>query len=102
MQHIALQLETEDGELIERSEVNFADIMSALLRQKNYKTDYPWLSTIDPYGETVFNLYQVPNVLRDMDTLKGSLSVEMVKDIEQAINLLNRIEHHVYIRFTGD
>lgn len=69
MQHIGLQLEDEDRKVIETSPSNFADSLSVLYENQDFKTQYPWLSTIDPYGDTVFNGLQIPYVISELNFL---------------------------------
>ena len=55
MQHIGLSLEDELGNTLERSDINFTEII-ATLWQLNKLDSYPWLNGIDPYGNTIINI----------------------------------------------
>jgi hypothetical protein len=56
MQHIGLVLIDENANVVERSDINFASLMSALFRAENSKDLYPFLGGIDPYGDIYFTL----------------------------------------------
>lgn len=101
MQNIQLQLEDENRKVIETSAINFADVMTIVYKNQDFKTHYPWLSTIDPYGDTIFNKLQIPYVINELNALvkkteNGSL------DINGIISFIQKIDTHQYITFYGD
>lgn len=102
MQNIQINLENENGQSIEKSNINFADIIAVLWKYGNEK-EYPWLWTIDPYGDTVFNIHQIPKITEELSTL--SLKVKdkkIVDEIKDTIDFIKKIEQHLYIKFIGD
>lgn len=103
MQHIALNLVDEKGKLIERSIVNFADIMFVLFGLENYEKKFPWLSKIDPYGYTYCNIYQTPIVIKELENLKKEkIAGNLIKEINETIEFLKKIEQGVSAQFIGD
>lgn len=104
MQNINLQLEDEEGNIIEKAKGNFADIISVLERIESYARMYPWLSTVDPYGYTVFNIRQTPKLIAELAQLKGDLTEKkkILNEIDNAVFFLEKVEQHLYIRFVGD
>jgi len=104
MQNIKLQLVTENGEIRESSDVNFAEIINDVLwKADQWKMKYPWLATIDPYGNTVFNVHQVPLVLKELEQLKNESAAASHTDvIEGAQSFFAKIAQHLYIKLLGD
>lgn len=105
MQHIGLNIVSENNEITERSQINFADIIGgALWRVQNYKTKYVWLNTIDPYGETWLNVCQTPIVVEELErlVLEQTTEISTKNLISQAIEFIRKIGTHQYIRFSGD
>lgn len=101
MQHIGLQLESEGGGEIQKTDINFGDIINAL--NKNDKDKYPWLWGIDPYGLTLFNLYQTPHIISELKQLLSEIdNDELKKTINTSIDFISKIEQHTYIKLIGD
>jgi len=69
-QLINILLEDEGGKIIEKSEANFADIMNEAWELKNFKKNYPWLSSIDQYGNTVFNIHQTSYLTDELNKIE--------------------------------
>jgi hypothetical protein len=100
MQHIGLRLEDENGKLIEQSDINFVDIVNVF--SDNQET-YPWLYGIDPYGITVFNLYQIPYVIVELKQLSSEVEdVGLKTVINKAIDFISKTEQHTYTKLIGD
>ena len=103
---MSLHLEGEQGNVIERANnINFADIILVLQKTENYSQKYPWLSTIDPYGYTVFNVHQIPKLIKELKKLKEDIqdqNVMLDNAIDSVISFLEKVEQHLYIRFIGD
>jgi hypothetical protein len=101
MQYIGIRLESESGGKISDSDINFGDIVNAL--EDNTKEKYPWLWGIDPYGYTVFNLHQTPHLIAELKGLSSEIKQDAVKDIiSRAVDFINKIEQHTYIKLVGD
>ncbi len=102
MQHIGVRLEEENGEVIERPDINFAHTVVALWKHGSEK-EFPWLWAIDPYGDTVFNVHQVPRVIEELNRLLPKVEDETAKNtIRQTIDFLNKMKDFQYVRFIGD
>jgi hypothetical protein len=101
MQHIGIRLEGEGGGEIFKLDINFGNIVNVL--NERSKEKYPWLWGIDPYGYTVFNLYQTPHVISELKQLSSEVKNEDLKlVINRAIDFISKIEQHTYIRLIGD
>lgn len=100
--NISMIIEDENGELIESSEINYANI-DCLLPGKDVSTKYPWLQTIDPYGDTTFNGLQTKNVISELKKLAEENKNEEVL-INETISFISKIDYgsHVYVKFIGD
>ncbi len=101
MQHIQLQLEDENRKVIETSVINFADVMTAVYKNKDFKTQYPWLSTIDPYGDTVFNQLQVPYVVNELNMLANQVENNSLH-IQEIVSFIQKVGTGQFITFYGD
>ena len=100
-QHIGLQRETEDGELIdyfnEGKSVDFRifdhiDPIGACIR------------FIDPYGDTIFNQLQIPELTSELEKIRfGTKDKEFKTILTKTIEYINgAIELHTHVRFVGD
>lgn len=66
---------------------------------------FPLLQYIDPYGNTVFNGVQMPEVQRELEILVGKASTDEQKDILCRIRELAaecQKQPHMFLRFSGD
>lgn len=102
-QHIRIIKIDELGEALEDIQVNFADIVNVLEAAYGYKKNYPWIATIDPYGDTIFNRIQMPFVIKDLKKLYQDKKDLLPKDaIDKLIAFLEKVDIHEYIKFIGD
>jgi hypothetical protein len=109
MQHIGIEFQEETGSLIERLPTNFADVMNALPIKTEadfeaFKEKYPWTASIDPYGNTIFNLLQRPYLVSEFTRLQHEIEGEQVKAILQGLIVFLRKcdRSHTYLKFIGD
>lgn len=106
MQHIGMQRETEQGEMLETSSINFADILALIDEGRDGKQVFPWLSAVDPYGSTTLNQYQVPHVISELQAIKdmAELTDAMKLKIDEACAFMKKIVNagHEHVRLTGD
>ncbi len=98
-QHIGVCLEGERGNTLEDSQLNFADILE--IAQQREK-DWPWVSSIDPYGDTLFNVHQIPKVIQELNSIRNFVTDDLKKSIDSTVSFLLKVEQHLYIRFIGD
>ena len=93
--------ETETGELIDRWEGDVRLFYEKSIRDKK---KYPWLSTLDYYGPTLFNYLQIPNLIKELEQLKNEAGLpEKVKsEIEKFITYAKQLEYGDLLRFIGD
>lgn len=102
-QRIKLIQVNERGDFLEELHSNFETIFNRLITVTNYNQDFPWLSTIDPYGDTTFNRLQIPILIDELDTLhKVIIMIDFSEQIEQLIKYLQQVSVHQYIKFIGD
>ena len=101
-QHIGIIKQNEQNEVLTRSEANFAPVYNALA-QIGDASQYPILSTVDPYGDTVFNHLQVPQLAAELERLKSeSPSQQVGKTIEDILTFLSGWKRREYLRLVGD
>lgn len=105
-QHIGLTIMDEQYHVLKRLDINFADILNRLPFDKEgllSDVDFPWLSTIDPYGNTFFNHLQVPKLISDLSKCRQSLDDEIAKRaLDKAVEVLKTVKSLTYIHFIGD
>jgi hypothetical protein len=103
-QHIAVsEVDELQKNTIERSDINFAVIQKHLRVQPDYVRIYPWLTTIDEYGNTTFNYLQLPYVVGELKALNAATpSTEIGREIEKLISYLAQKSQGQYILFIGD
>jgi hypothetical protein len=102
-QHIAVVKVDEKGSLIEKLDVNFADVMNALQEFTNSTAEFPWIATIDPYDSIIFNSLQIPLVVKELIKLKESLRADDLRaKVAILIDDFGRLDAHEYIKFVGD
>jgi hypothetical protein len=100
MQLIELQLESEGGGVIKKAKTNFVDVILQLMdRDKEKNLTLLW--SIDPYGFTVLNHLQVPQLILELGILKEK-APEVEAQITDVISLAGEVSNHSYLRFVGD
>jgi len=96
-------LETEAGESLEQVE-DPTNILHRLL-PRPADANYRWCSTIDWYGDTVFNRLQAPHLLEEWRRISTLASqpdeVSLMRAVER---MAEKLEDggHIYLRFYGD
>ena len=102
MQHIGITLNNEKGETLKESNINFAEILNVVYDQEDCKTNFQWLSTIDPYGDTIFNPLQTPIIVNELNSLSVLLDKNLAEKVNNLVSFLKSINTHEYIKFIGD
>lgn len=104
MQHIGINLQNLNGDVFKTSEANFAEILKSLYEVQNSKVKYPWLMAIDPYGDTLFNQLQIPQIINELNSLSGTLSEDLNKKVDDLVSFLKDTEMALdqFIVFVGD
>lgn len=106
MQNITVNYKKENDELIEQLPINFVDVVALLnIDYERNKKKYPWLCSIDPYGDTVFNSLQWPYLISEFIEFEKEVKDEKVKNI--LLNLIaflkkNENAIHTHLKFIGD
>jgi hypothetical protein len=102
-QHIGCGIVDEEGELLNHSNINFNIIYGYLWTIDPKKEKYPWLISIDEYGDTIFNWKQFPYLISELKNSLNNNNLEKPKEILELINYINSIqEPHNYLKFFGD
>ncbi len=97
---VDIELQNEKGETIEKSPINFVEFLY-FVDYSILNKEYPWLATIDPFGNTIFNVLQIPNLVKDLEKLSNE-NAEKTSTIKEVITFLKKIDTHLYIKFIGD
>ena len=104
-QHVGIVHVDDKGIILNESEINFIFILSDLYNIKNFKIRYKLLSTIDLYGDTIFNRLQSNILIKELeDLLKEKIGNRTKKDIISSIYFIKKSlkNLHTYIKFIGD
>lgn len=100
MQHIGAQRESEFGDVLEE----FDDVGIDLRIVTRAPQDSVVLRFIDPYGNTVFNRLQLPQLITELSKLAATAPEhEFRENIGRLIQFLEGSKGvHLYVRFVGD
>ena len=101
---INVALEDESGKEISFVGEPIGDPIACAIR-KALGEQFPWASTIDPYGNTTFNRIQAELLRREWAILIQNAADEKTKEVlAQVDELLERClsEPHLYVKFYGD
>ncbi len=102
-QHIKFGKFTENSTTLEWCDINFAHITYAMAEMDEFRNKYPWLSTIDEFGNTVLNSLQIPLVIKDLENLDNEVqNPKLTIMIQKAIALMKTAGRSDYIKFIGD
>lgn len=100
---LGIDLQDERGVVL-ASFIDGQNLLSRLLPEFDDET-YPMLSSIDPYGNTVFNCLQIRRFLAEWSrvTVKARTAEEqtLMDGIEKLARRC-RDEVHLYLKFIGD
>ena len=102
MQNIKIWLVNEGGEAIEKSTINFVPVMQVIFKIENFKERYPLLSGIDPYGNTYFNVHQIPRAIDELRSMKEDEKSLVLNEIEDVVKFLAKTKQHTFTKFIGD
>lgn len=99
---INVVLQQEGGKVLEQV-IDFRADLATVWPIDN--PSFPLLQYIDPYGNTFFNGRQMPQVIRELNSLIGNTSndscVLLLRQVEQLAERC-RDNPHEYLRFEGD
>lgn len=102
-QNIKLEKVGENGAVIAGATINFADVFNRFSTIPDAGKKYPWMATIDPYGNTIFNRIQIPLVVNELENLRSEFQDQYGNAvIDQTILFLGKAGVHQYIKFIGD
>lgn len=102
-QYINVERVTENSELLSAGDFNVAEIVNLVWSVDSPNIDYPWLSTIDPYGLTYINHPQKEPYLKDLSQLSlASEATQILQTIEKFHSFILETKTHEYVRLTGD
>jgi hypothetical protein len=100
---MALIVETiqEDGASVAHLGVTTA--LDRLWTSEDEST-FPWLTTIDPYGDTTFNYRQLKHVNRELVAFRKRIDTEAeLGEIDHLMRWISSVpDEHVYLRLVGE
>ena len=80
-------------------------LLDRLLPEPNNRDDYPFLRSLDAYGDTTFNRLQMPRFLKEWASISLKTTTADEQAIVSAVEALARRcrdEVHTYLKFVGD
>ena len=93
----------EKYNIIEKTDINFAPAMKLLWSIEECEKKFPFLITIDPYGNTFFNVHQTPRLIQELKQLKQEkIPQEILEEINSSIEFIEKVEQHTFVKFIGD
>jgi len=108
-ENIAIRLMNEKFEVISYYDGNFRHIYDHYMEKimttikDPFNPEYPFLTTIDEYDNTIFNWVQVPRLINELRRVGvNDEDIEFSYAVENVIEYLNTISSLYYIQFLGD
>ena len=104
-QHIGLAIQDEQGIVLERSELNFAELLNLIETFKQFDTLYPTTASIDPYADTLLDSHKVEFLIAELEQASNRQSEKKFTDSVAAIcRFLGKVRGHAdhYVKFIGD
>jgi|GEM_PF-1552791 len=102
-QHIGCVMVDENGNVLNGSGLNFNTLHDLLCDFDRQGKKLPWLTSIDDYGDTIFNWRQIPYVLEELKIFKIEDIVSDPSLISDFIEYIEQMEWtHRYLKFIGD
>jgi hypothetical protein len=102
---ITVEIQDEVGRTIVR--LGFITVLPWLLATDQDHARFPWLSSIDPYGDTTFNPLQAAHVRRELtDLISENRDSDALGELKMLAGWLgdlgNRSEPGLYLKLMGD
>jgi|GEM_PF-5805135 len=102
-EHIGVDLVDSELKVVSKYDQNFRNIYDHLARKTYQNSEYPFLSTIDPYSYTLYNALQVPLLVEELQKLASEdEDTELKAAVEKLVEYLETVSVHCFIRFIGD
>lgn len=100
---LVVLLQDEEGAAVAAPVVDEAQLLDAILPDE--RQSYPYLTFIDPYGDTIYNRPQMIPFLEEWRRLGASVrnpeAARLMRQIEELAELCER-EVHTFLVFRGD
>jgi len=98
------EIRTEDGEVVAEDPGLGKTVAEILGRHGLDDSEYPLLSGIDPYGDTVFNSVQIPRVVRELEQFVRVAPSALQEDVRRLIGFIQPYadRQRWYLWFIGD
>lgn len=104
-----IQLQNEGGAKIKTWEGHIGQIYGEVLKFEEENNAFPWISSIDPYGDTTYNYLQIQHVSKELEQLSERLQDESLKSqVKSLISFLSNVNGQIteqgilYARVVGD
>jgi len=101
-QHIGLEIINENFETLKKTDCNLSGLLKEVYA-KGIDTSASLLSTIDPYGLTVFNYNQAQIIKLEINKLINlNITNENMSQLVKLLEEVGTIEIHQFIKLIGD
>lgn len=102
-EHIGVSLVDSRLKQISLFDGNFRNLHDHFVGVFDNNPEYPFISTIDPYSDTLLNSVQVPILIRELQQLVNKDNdPEVAESVNNLIEYLSTITVHNFIKFSGD
>ena len=102
-EHIGIAIIDESYKMISHYDGNFYDIYDHLFESFNDDLSYPFLNSIDMYGNAFFNDRQTPKLILELNELANQdKDIEVKRDVEKITDYLSNVKDLTYAHFIGD
>lgn len=101
-QHIGLSKIDKSGRTIDNSPINFAEIINILWTIPDFKNNFPMLSEVDPYSNTILDKTQTKSLINDLNKLSLNTKNKNLKNTVKEIKEFISGSDNFNIKFTGD
>ena len=91
----------ENGHVLAKCDVNFAELQVEFREIPQYVSHHPMLFGIDEYGDTYFNRLQVPLLTSELERLTAS-HPKLRDQISELVAFARSVGVHEYLKFIGD
>jgi hypothetical protein len=98
-----IEIISEQYETLKHFQSDTREVFEILMSKTYGDAEYPFLNSIDEYGNAFFNSLQVPFLINEMLKVAAQFNDKKLdKKIEKIIKHLNKVSQFTYVHFMGE
>ena len=102
-QFIEIQKVSEENDTLLQVDFSFLPFVRYAYQADNAKEKYPWITSVDEYGNTYINYIQRDYFVDELNALKHDIDdAETLTNLEKMVEIFNQQANHQYIKLLGD